>query len=306
MPRRGGDSALGWAQLAQQARELDQLKWEHSPEFLDQKLRTIQNARNVQAGLEQRDPSGAFAAARAQEMEQRLAPIRLKAQLDAENFETRYTAKDKANIAKLRNQQRQAFSMLQAGEISQEDYDKAVKIAKNKELGIIPGDLPSLSPYPKGQNRGDVFWSGQGDDRVLVRRVENGDTVPVDMSKTYGWQAKQQELEATKEKAKIDAEERKAKEKYRLELLKTQVPDTDPNNKTGTRYLTDQEVQDRFNRAYPSEEYLARKQIEQMRQDVGLSSVTGQPARISSDADYAKLPSGTMFVGPDGKTRRKP
>lgn len=30
------------------------------------------------------------------------------------------------------------------------------------------------------------------------------------------------------------------------------------------------------------------------------------PARVNSDADYNALPSGTTFVGPDGKTRRKP
>jgi hypothetical protein len=30
------------------------------------------------------------------------------------------------------------------------------------------------------------------------------------------------------------------------------------------------------------------------------------PARVASDADYNALPSGTVFVGPDGKTRRKP
>jgi hypothetical protein len=30
------------------------------------------------------------------------------------------------------------------------------------------------------------------------------------------------------------------------------------------------------------------------------------PAKIESDADYDKLPSGAMFVGPDGKTRKKP
>lgn len=30
------------------------------------------------------------------------------------------------------------------------------------------------------------------------------------------------------------------------------------------------------------------------------------PTKINGDADYAKLPSGALFVGPDGKTRRKP
>ena len=32
----------------------------------------------------------------------------------------------------------------------------------------------------------------------------------------------------------------------------------------------------------------------------------GGPARVTSDAEYDALPSGTVFVGPDGKTRRKP
>ena len=30
------------------------------------------------------------------------------------------------------------------------------------------------------------------------------------------------------------------------------------------------------------------------------------PARVNSDAEYNALPSGATFVGPDGKTRRKP
>lgn len=44
----------------------------------------------------------------------------------------------------------------------------------------------------------------------------------------------------------------------------------------------------------------------------GIGGVSGQaeaasgPARVASDADYNALPSGATFVGPDGKTRRKP
>lgn len=33
---------------------------------------------------------------------------------------------------------------------------------------------------------------------------------------------------------------------------------------------------------------------------------SGGPARITSDAEFDALPSGTTFIGPDGKTRRKP
>lgn len=36
------------------------------------------------------------------------------------------------------------------------------------------------------------------------------------------------------------------------------------------------------------------------------SAPAAGPARIKSDADYNALPSGATFVGPDGKTRRKP
>ena len=35
-------------------------------------------------------------------------------------------------------------------------------------------------------------------------------------------------------------------------------------------------------------------------------AVTPGPARIASDADYARLPSGSTYIAPDGTTRRKP
>ena len=30
------------------------------------------------------------------------------------------------------------------------------------------------------------------------------------------------------------------------------------------------------------------------------------PVKITGDADYDKLPSGSLFIGPDGQQRRKP
>ncbi len=38
----------------------------------------------------------------------------------------------------------------------------------------------------------------------------------------------------------------------------------------------------------------------------GAAPAGGAPKQIASDADYNALPSGTTFIGPDGKTRRKP
>jgi hypothetical protein len=37
-----------------------------------------------------------------------------------------------------------------------------------------------------------------------------------------------------------------------------------------------------------------------------IDHVGGGAAKINGDADYAALPSGAVFIGPDGKTRRKP
>lgn len=39
---------------------------------------------------------------------------------------------------------------------------------------------------------------------------------------------------------------------------------------------------------------------------LGRGNGVSDVAKVKTDADYAKLPSGTLFVGPDGKQRRKP
>lgn len=39
---------------------------------------------------------------------------------------------------------------------------------------------------------------------------------------------------------------------------------------------------------------------------VGTASPASGPAHVNSDAEFNALPSGTTFIGPDGKTRRKP
>lgn len=51
--------------------------------------------------------------------------------------------------------------------------------------------------------------------------------------------------------------------------------------------------------------------LEQMRSSAGRSKPTqaapvGAPVRVTNDADYAKVPSGAIYIAPDGKTRRKP
>ncbi|MEC9361904.1 MAG: hypothetical protein VYC42_01650 [Pseudomonadota bacterium] len=69
---------------------------------------------------------------------------------------------------------------------------------------------------------------------------------------------------------------------------------------------------------FDSREVLAQKQraravaLDAIRKGLGPAEIltrtqaSGAPRKIANDADYDALPSGTVFVGPDGKTRRKP
>jgi len=56
----------------------------------------------------------------------------------------------------------------------------------------------------------------------------------------------------------------------------------------------------------------ASTELKQMRETAkgrGESPATtpsANPVKIAGDADYNKLPSGALFIGPDGKQRRKP
>jgi hypothetical protein len=50
----------------------------------------------------------------------------------------------------------------------------------------------------------------------------------------------------------------------------------------------------------------ARESLDKMGKRAGGSDSGSGPVKISGDTDYAQLPSGTEFVGPDGVRRRKP
>jgi hypothetical protein len=55
-------------------------------------------------------------------------------------------------------------------------------------------------------------------------------------------------------------------------------------------------------KAMPWKQYFG---LEPIAQAAGAAQPKG-PARVTSDADYKKLPSGTVFIDPEGKMRRKP
>ena len=52
--------------------------------------------------------------------------------------------------------------------------------------------------------------------------------------------------------------------------------------------------------------YPGRFQLDKTGAAPAAAAATRGPARVKSDADYARLKPGTLFIGPDGKQRRKP
>jgi hypothetical protein len=102
-----------------------------------------------------------------QMIDPRVQKVREKAQFDAENFEKRYTVKQKARTAQLK----QADSMIDSHP-SMDDSDKAAAHgAIAGELVMIqPQDLPRSDPYPKGKSMGQT-WKENG---VLMTRNKDG------------------------------------------------------------------------------------------------------------------------------------
>lgn len=92
-----------------------------------------------------------------------------------------------------------------------------------------------------------------------------------------------------------------------------------PNGASGLGALSDREARMLANTvgaldAEMSPQELARSfatidaLVAKMREEAAPAAApaAGAPVRIANDADYARLPSGATFVGPDGVTRRKP
>ena len=55
-----------------------------------------------------------------------------------------------------------------------------------------------------------------------------------------------------------------------------------------------------------STELKASREVARGRSEPPAAPPAANPVKITGDADYNKLPSGSLFIGPDGKQRRKP
>lgn len=205
-----------------------------------------------------RDPSGYYRKQRADEVQL----MKEKAEIEAAQFEKRYTAKDKANLAKIQNQVRNAYRLKQIGEISEEDFETVKKQKLNEWIGYIPGTLPSLSPYPKGQGVGDNWKNEFG---MILGRNPDGQTWQADFKKTEEGVAQEHELKALQEKAKLDLARANARAAYQEKLLWKEVP-IEGDEEGGKRRLTPEELKREMELRFPSTPMPKPEEIQQAQQ----------------------------------------
>ena len=138
-------------------------------EVYREKMRAWREAKQQRAELEQ-----IYAQRQA-----RVQEIRAKAKFDAENFEKRYTTRQKAEIAKWNKAQQDIDNNSDYSEAEKKQIKSKIDMLK---LGIKPVDLPKLSPHPRGQDVGDAWTDQQtGDGRY---RDKDGVIHTTDYKKT--------------------------------------------------------------------------------------------------------------------------
>lgn len=207
--------------------------------------------------------------------------IQAKAQFDAANFEKRYTAKQKAELARL---------SAMDGEIdSNPGFTAAEKAAAHKavalkKLGIQPMDLPRLSPYPDGQGIGDRWYEdGIG---FLSRKPDGSVGIIQGWDKSAQAQSAKDAHELEKNQMKIQYEREKEYNKRIME--EAFKPDAiqdgvDENGQPKYRARTLQEAKD-FMREIgsisdPETDSEGRSRVAAMRKNAGLPSVEQSQAQ---------------------------
>ncbi len=249
----------------------DRFKFEQFSEDADRQ-REQSYSRGVQ------NPDGSFSL-----LTQKQMAVRDKAQYDAANFETRYTAKQKAEITSGRAALQQFKNDPRN---SNEQKAEAERLVSMREMGILPVMQPRLSPYPQGQGIGDV-WQSQSTGEWLTRKA-NGESIEhksatltakhaldLELIKQGG----KEKLAALKARAAIATEEIQAG--FELNAKGEQVPVMRKRNE-------------------------AEIQRELSRQFGGQPSAAPQSQGKQPAFDYSKIPAGSTYRAPDGKMRIKP
>ncbi len=182
---------------------------------------------------------------------ERINDIKFKAEFDAQNFEKRYTAKQKAEIARW---QQLKGSIDQNPDFTDEEKIKIKKIADMKMLDVMPADLPRVSPYPQGRGPGDM-WEING---VRVVGKADGETWQIDERKTKSYYD---------DKKKVDFEQKMIDHAIKLSL--EQIEDVDKEGKPTYRNRKTEEVnaiiRNAINALHPEQQETESEQRDRVR-----------------------------------------
>ncbi len=185
-------------------------RWRHSPEYLH-----IINRENVHSGLQ----ADKFAKQQGTDpASQQIAVAREKAQFDAQVFEKRYTAQQKALISRTRTGQAQAHA---SGNYSDDELVAIDKAADLVVIGAHPSWLPRLSPNPEGEGLGDI-WEKDG---IWRGRRADGDTYQIDTAKTTGGVAQKAKLDLDAKDAAWQRKREQMMLEHRMKLQTTSIED---------------------------------------------------------------------------------
>jgi hypothetical protein len=266
------------------------------------------------------DPAYRELADRHAQQQARIEEIRAKAQFDAQNFEKRYTEKQKADIAKWNKAQIDIDNNPNYSDDEKRQIKSKIDLMK---LGIKPSDLPKLSPYPKGQGVGDV-WTDKGTGAVVTMRKPGETHVLVRPDQTAAYKAGEAKYKMDndhlKNTAKHQSEMMKLREKFAIE----ESEGTGINAGKKTKRVRSADEIDKIMRGISGEKEPEGQQTtnapgsSQMGESGNASGTYSNmqgggkiissrpgPEKVTTNEDYERIPKGAQYISPDGKLRTK-
>lgn len=272
---------------------------------------------------------------REDEFNREMAQAQEQARIQAEQWEWRYSAQDRQEIARLNNADR---AMANNPDFSEEEKQEYRRISQYKRAGItgsmVPRD-PNKPTYAKGREPGMEFQDKGGNWHI----VQPDGVTKMTLRWDQGPEAAKMKYEAEIAAARSKMKEERVKEieEYIRNLRTERIKyDKDGTEIAKERYREPWEVYEETLMAYPelagpqlmpqqvapqAEPEVVTQAREALKAGWGMGlKKAGQAKAIIraweraqqegnrqlTEAEIEKLPSGASFVAPDGTRRRKP
>lgn len=218
--------------------------------------------------------------------------VKAKAAAEPAEWEARYTARDKADIARITNGVKQAKA---SGQWTQQELMELERVAQMRVAGIektlMPRDMSKPQYDPQESKVDETSGALMGFDRAGNRRVL---VQPQNMPDYLNAKAVH---EAGVKEADRQMKRQTAIDNYRLKLAQDDMAvqtGTDKDNKPTFRPYSTAEIDAVIRRAG-----VGGANAGQSQQGNTVRTIGGE------QIDYSQLPIGAYYVGPDGRKRRK-